>query len=126
MPSEGQDRPSSPPETSPATEVAPKQPEYINRLTGRIGGTPRFHETRAGTLVGEFDLAVRDPDNPETTIWHRIAFFGERAAALRENGLRKGEVVDLIGAYRHVSEYTRNDGTVRRKEELRPTLVKRR
>jgi hypothetical protein len=115
-------------EPSPATSedaTTTKEQGYIPRLTGRLARKPRFHTNRKGVLVGEFDLGVKDQDDPTKTTWHAIAVFGDRAEQLKE-GFQKGDLVDVIGGYTHVREFVGRDGRPRRKEQIYPTVVKRR
>jgi len=65
-------------------------------LRGRLGAEPRFRTTtRRGELVASFPLGVH-PDG-ETTTWHSIVAFGERAKRLQEKPLNKGQEVEVVG-----------------------------
>ncbi len=65
-------------------------------LRGRLGAEPRFRTTtRRGELVASFPLGVH-PDG-ETTTWHSIVAFGERAKRLQEKPLNKGQEVEIVG-----------------------------
>jgi hypothetical protein len=120
VPSEARAATPSPPLANP-----PGVPErdYVPRLTGRLARNPRFHENKKGVLVCEFDLGVKDRDDPSRTAWYAIAVFGERAEKL--NGVvKQGDLVDVIGSYRHVREFTGRDGRTKRKEQYYATVVK--
>ena len=120
VPSEAQDATSSPPLSNPPG--APER-DYVPRLTGRLARNPRFHETKKGVLVCEFDLGVKDQDDPTKTTWYAIAVFGERAEKLKD-AVKQGDLVEVIGSYKHVREFTGRDGRKRRKEQYYPTAVK--
>jgi hypothetical protein len=90
--------PSLPVQEQTPAEPAPT-PERLN-LSGRLGRAPAFRTTRNGTLIASFPLAVRNED--DTTTWHTILAFGERAEQLRDQ-LDKGQVVQVIG-YQHDRE----------------------
>lgn len=69
-----------------------------DRLTirGRVGGEVRFRQSgRRGMLIGTFPLGEH-PDL-ETTLWHAIVVFGDRAAKLKEKGLSKGQEIEVVG-----------------------------
>jgi hypothetical protein len=118
--SEGLAAPSMPP---PTDATATTERDYVPRLTGRLARNPRFHENKQGVLVAEFDLGVKDPDDPSKTTWYALAVFGERAEKLK-GAVKQGDLVDVIGSYKHVREYTGRDGQRRRKEQWYPTVVK--
>ncbi len=65
-------------------------------LRGRLGAEPHFRTTtRRGELVASFPLGTH-PDS-ETTEWHPIMAFGERAKRLQEHPLAKGQLVEVVG-----------------------------
>lgn len=65
-------------------------------LRGRLGAEPHFRTTtRRGELVASFPLGTH-PDS-ETTEWHPIVAFGERAKRLQEKPLAKGQLVEVVG-----------------------------
>jgi hypothetical protein len=71
-------------------------------LQGRLGSDPRFRTTaRRHDLVASFPLGVH-PDT-ETTVWHSVVVFGERARRLQDRQLQKGQEVEVIG-YVHERE----------------------
>jgi single-stranded DNA-binding protein len=119
-PNEGQPVPSElpPPDARPTAER-----EYVPRLTGRLARNPRFHTTKQGVLVAEFDLGVKDPDDPTQTTWYAVAVFGERAEKLK-GAVKQGDLVEVIGSYRHLREFTGRDGKKRQKEQYYATVVK--
>jgi hypothetical protein len=83
--------------TTPAddleVEAGPEQDR--GRLVGRLGAAPRFRTTRNDVLIATFPLAVRQDD--DTTTWHTIRAFRERAATLQDVNLRKGQIAEVVG-----------------------------
>lgn len=100
-------------------------PETQPRLTlrGRLGAAPRFRTTRNDRLIGRFPLAVHEPEADATT-WHTVVAFGERAARLQTEALRKGELIDVIG-YEHERTFTDKAGQERKEVELFAAVIKR-
>lgn len=90
-----------------------KQPRVT--LTGRVGAV-EFGATQRGQPRLTFPLAVH-PD-PDTTEWHKILAFGERAQKLKGE-LTTGQLVEVIG-YLHINEY---NGTA--VEEIYATVVRK-
>ena len=117
--------PSEPAVPPPPVAATPPERDYVPRLTGRLARNPRFHTTKQGVLVAEFDLGVKDQDDPATTTWFAIAVFGGRAEQLRDT-IKQGDLVDVIGSYRHVREFTGKDGRKRQKEQYYATVITRR
>jgi len=65
-------------------------------IRGRVGSEARFRQSgRRGMLIGTFPLGEH-PDL-ETTIWHTVVVFGDRAQKLHEKGLTKGQEIEVVG-----------------------------
>lgn len=87
--------------TSPAQQRERGENERVT-IRGRVGKEAHFRTTgQRGVLVGSFPLGEH-PDL-ETTIWHTIVVFGDRAAKLKEKGLTPGQEVEIVG-YVHERE----------------------
>jgi hypothetical protein len=73
-------------------------------IRGRVGREAKFRTTqRRGVFIGSFPLGEH-PDL-ETTIWHTVLVFGDRAEKLREKGLTRGQEIEVVG-YVHEREIT--------------------
>lgn len=116
--------PAKTPEGVGAAVPEPPQAEAQPRLTlaGQVGATPEFHTTPKGTLVARFPLAVHHEDN--TTSWHTVLAFGERAQKLK-GSLQKGQQVEVVG-YVHTREIRTQGGGTRPVQELYAVVVKTR
>jgi hypothetical protein len=115
---------SEPPSAEGTPAAVPgKERQPRIEVFGNVGTSPRFRTTASGKDVLEFSIAEH-PDK-ETTAWHNIVAFDQRARDLRET-LQKGEAVGIIG-YPHERVIPGKDGkpdrTVR---EIYMTGVKRR
>jgi single-stranded DNA-binding protein len=73
-------------------------------------------------FVGRFPVGARADD--DTTVWHTVLAFGERAKKL-EGTLQKGEIVEVVG-YVHERQQRRRDGTTKQVSELYAVAVRRR
>lgn len=98
------------------------------KLRGRIGSSFSFRETKEQKPVANFSLAEHpDPSNPDMTVWHNAAVFGERATALQkrvESGeLKTGMEVDVVG-FRHFAERPRREGGTQMVEQIYVVSVK--
>jgi len=92
-------------------------------LSGRIGYKPQFRTTPKGTTVGSFSLAVHPA--PGETEWHKVVTFGPRAEKLRDAGVGKGDVVEIVG-YAHEREQTNTKtGETKMITEIYAAVVKR-
>jgi single-stranded DNA-binding protein len=85
------------------------------RLSGRIGARPRFSTTPNGVRRAEFNLAVHEDD--ESTTWHTVLAFRERAERLEQANPQKGQQAEVIG-YRRVEERTDREGNPRTIERI--------
>lgn len=95
-------------------------------VTGRLGGDPQFRTLpEKNTLVASFSVA-QHPE-PDTTVWHNVVVFGERAEQVQqrfESGeLKKGVEVEVVG-YVHHRERPTKDGGTRIVEEIYAAAVK--
>lgn len=97
--------------------------EQQPRLTilGRVGRTPRFRETRKGTKIASFPVAV--PEDDGSTTWRKVTVFNERAEELAGMGVDTGDRVEVIG-YLHERQRRRRDGTPYISEELYAAVIK--
>lgn len=97
------------------------------KLTGRLGVDPTFRETRTGSLVGRFPLAVHEASGE--TSWHNILAFSKLAENLRrrvdDGQLAKGQEVEIVG-YVHEREQPTKDGEIKLVKEIYAAAVKRR
>ena len=114
--------PALPTAPAPANQETGPQPEKRRVvLTDRVGAAPAFRTTPKGQTIAQFPLGVH-PDS-ETTEWHTILAFGERAEQLRGT-LRKGEQVEVIG-YVHTRTIRGKDGKSRTVEEVYASAVRK-
>jgi hypothetical protein len=91
-------------------------------LRGRLGSEPRFRKTtKAGELVASFPLGVH-PD-VETTEWHSIVAFGERAKRLQDKPLAKGQLVEVVG-YIHEHEGRTRTGETKSRRQIYATAIR--
>ncbi len=91
-------------------------------LRGRLGSEPRFRTTtKAGELVASFPLGVH-PDG-ETTEWHSIVAFGERAKRLQDRPLAKGQLVEVVG-YVHEREGRTRTGETKSRRQIYATAIR--
>lgn len=129
-PSRAEHRPSSEvavPVELPADPEQPLRPEEAEKqprvtLTGRVGATPAFRETRNKTTVARFPLVVHLEDGRSK--WHQIVVFGKRGEKLRDT-LNKADEVEVIG-YVHTRESEQRNGPKKTVEEIYATVVKNR
>lgn len=106
---------------SPASKSTPpkheeqQQEKPDNRvvLTGRIGRDPQLHTTSKGKQITKLPLAIHEG---ETTAWHTILFFDEKAKVAAET-LHKGDLATIIG-YRHQREVVTKTGIKKQVEEI--------
>ena len=121
--------PTAEPAAAQAVEGAVSAPEPLphaehQRLTlaGRVGATPVFRTPPKGTLVARFPLGVKDAADLDTTTWHTVLAFNERAEKVRTS-VKKGAAVEVVG-YRHTREAQTKDGKRRTIEEIYATVGK--
>jgi hypothetical protein len=81
--------------TASNTKAETERGERVE-LSGRVGRDPRVRETAKGTLIAKFPLAEHPEGDENTTQWHTIVAFKERAAFVRDN-VKKGQEVKVIG-----------------------------
>jgi single-stranded DNA-binding protein len=93
------------------------------RLSGNVGAPPRFRTTSKGIRRGEFNLAVHDEH--DTTTWHTVLAFRERAETLEQLQLVRGQAVEVIG-YRHERQTKARDGKPKTVEEIIAASVRAR
>lgn len=87
--------PSSAVEPGVAGEHELEENERVT-IRGRVGKEAHFRTSgRRGVLIGSFPLGEH-PDL-ETTIWHTVVLFGDRAAKLKEKGLTAGQEIEVVG-----------------------------
>lgn len=110
--------PSDPVDSGSTSETQPR-----TSLRGRLGSAPRFRTTPKEVLIARFPLAVYVPETDSTT-WHKIVAFGERALRLQADELRKGELVSVVG-YEHERTVTDKAGNERKEVELFAAVIKR-
>jgi hypothetical protein len=83
-------------ETPPPAEQQPQDERERVTLRGRVGRAPTFRTTaKRGVLIGSFPLGTH-PDL-ETTVWHTILMFDNRARMLQEKNLASGEEIEVVG-----------------------------
>jgi single-stranded DNA-binding protein len=92
------------------------------RVRGRIGQEAQFHIVPdKELLVG--CLSIAEHPDKDTTLWHDVAAFGERAQKLQEQfgsgELRVGQEVEVIGYVHRRERPTKDGGT---KQLSRSTL----
>ena len=93
--------------TPQAGERQERQP--VTRFTGRLGDDPHYDQTHDGKLRVNFPVA----ENKEgEAIWHKVYSTGERAEAVRQAALTKGDRVRVTGfAQQREIQKRRKDGT---------------
>jgi hypothetical protein len=112
----------APLESTPAAAPGKERQPRVE-VFGNVGTQPRFRTTASGKDVLEFSIAEH-PDK-ETTLWHNIVAFDQRARDLRET-LQKGEALGIIG-YPHMRVIPGKEGKPdKRVREIYMTGVKRR
>jgi single-stranded DNA-binding protein len=113
-------RQDSQPET---TAMVPATTENERRtIRGRVGNEIRFRTTaRRNMLVASFPLGEH-PDL-ETTIWHTIVVFGDRAQKLKEKGLTRGQEIEVVG-YVHEREGKNQAGEPKKIQEIYATAIR--
>lgn len=96
------------------------------RVRGRIGQEAQFRTVPdKDLLVGSLSIAEH-PDK-DTTVWHDVAAFGERAQKLQEQfgsgELRVGQEVEVVG-YLHRRERPTKEGGMRTVEQIYAATIK--
>ena len=87
---------------APAVEGRGEQTERERLvLRGRMGKRVRYSTTPRGVRRAEFNLATAVDE--ETTAWHTVLAFRERAERLEAANPQKGQYLEIIG-YRDVVE----------------------
>lgn len=108
-----------------APSSAERQPQDERErvtLHGRVGKAPTFRTTaKRGVLIGSFPLGTH-PDW-DTTIWHTILMFDNRARALQEKNLAVGEEVEVVG-FPHKREIETPTGEKKTVTEIYATAVR--
>jgi len=92
-------------------------------LQGRLGSAPRFRTTVNDKLIAQLPLAVHHDD--KSTTWHTVVAFGEKAAQLRDQDFKKGELIHVVG-YEHLRLFKNKDGAERSEIQIYAAVVKRR
>jgi single-strand DNA-binding protein len=84
-------------------------------LLGNVGIDPKIQYTTNGTPVAQFTLATNSQyvdkstgDVKETTAWHNLVMYGEKAAGIIKKYVKTGNPLHIVGhlAYRR---WTDND-----------------
>ncbi len=114
-------RPTAPPQETPPAEPKPEERVRV-ALSGRLGADPTFRTTPKGVLVARFQLAVHEEQ--DSTTWHTVLAFGDRAEKLR-GALRKGQEAQVVG-YLHERDIPTREGGTRRVQEIYAALVQTR
>ena len=96
------------------------------KVRGRIGQEAQFRVVPdKDLLVGSLSIAEH-PDK-DTTIWHDVTAFGERAHKLQEQfdlgELRVGQEVEVVG-YVHRRERPTKEGGTRTVEQIYAATIK--
>jgi hypothetical protein len=107
--------------SGPSSSESGERPRVT--LVGRLGAAPHFRTTRNEKLVGRFPLAVHHDD--DSTTWHPIVVFGERAQQLRADALTKGDLISVIG-YAHERTWTDRQGHQRTEVQIYAAVIARR
>jgi single-stranded DNA-binding protein len=110
--------------TAQSAQSAPETPRI--RVRGRIGQEAQFRVVPdKDLLVGSLSIAEH-PDK-DTTVWHDVAAFGERAQKLQEQfgsgELRVGQEVEVVG-YVHRRERPTKEGGTRTVEQIYAATIK--
>jgi hypothetical protein len=104
------------------SDETPAQEKERVTLRGRVGKAPLFRMTaRRGMLIGSFPLGTH-PDL-ETTIWHSILVFGDRAQKLKEKGVTRGQEIEVVG-YPHERVITSRNGGSKTVTEIYATAIR--
>jgi len=110
---------------SEAPLPAEQQPQEENErvtLRGRVGRAPTFRTTaKRGVLIGSFPLGTH-PDL-ETTVWHTILMFDNRARMLQEKNLTPGEEIEVVG-FPHKREIQTPRGENKTVTEIYATAIR--
>lgn len=72
-------------------------------LLGNVGNDPEMTFPESGTVIARFSLATtetRGHEGRETTDWHKIVMFGEKAR-FAENYIRKGTKLFVEGRIKY-------------------------
>jgi hypothetical protein len=104
------------------TEPHPDDERERVTLVGRVGREPTFRTTtRRGVFIGQFPLGVH-PD-VETTVWHTIVMFDNRARMLQEKNLAVGEEIEVVG-FPHKREIQTPTGEKKTVTEIYATAIR--
>lgn len=109
---------------APQEDESPVQEQEKERVTirGRVGKAPVFRMTaRRGMLIGSFPLGTH-PDL-ETTVWHSVLVFGDRAQKLQEKGITRGQEIEVVG-YPHEREIINRTGGKKTVTEIYATVIR--
>lgn len=109
---------------APQEDESPAQEQEKERVTirGRVGKAPVFRMTaRRGMLIGSFPLGTH-PDL-ETTVWHSVLVFGDRAQKLQEKGVTRGQEIEVVG-YPHEREIINRTGGKKTVTEIYATVIR--
>ena len=108
-------------EAPPPAEQPPQSERERVILRGRVGRAPTFRTTaKRGVLIGSFPLGSH-PDL-ETTVWHTILMFDNRARMLQEKNLAPGEEIEVVG-FPHKREIQTPAGESRTITEIYATAI---
>lgn len=102
------------PEPAATEQLASPEQDRVT-LRGRLGKPPRFSDTPRGVRRAEFNLAVHEDD--ESTSWHSVLAFRQRAERLEAANPQKGQYAEVIG-YRHVEERKDREGKPKTVERI--------
>ena len=93
-------------------------------LIGNLGRDPEVRTMNNGDRVVSFSLATSESwkdkasgERREKTEWHNVSIFGDGAAKVAEQYLKKGSKVYLVGQLQ-TREYTDKDGVKRRATDI--------
>jgi hypothetical protein len=105
--------------SEPVTVADVVQTEQAERervvLKGRIGKRVRYSTTPRGVRRAEFNLATAVDE--ETTAWHTILAFRDRAERLEQANPQKGQYLEVIG-YRDTIDRKDNHGNAKQVERI--------
>jgi hypothetical protein len=104
-------------EPSAVTPVAQAEQAERERvvLKGRLGKRVRYSTTPRGVRRAEFNLATAVDE--ETTAWHTVLAFRERAERLQQANPQKGQYLEVIG-YRDVIDRKDQHGNTKQVERI--------
>ncbi len=105
---------------APGEQTAEHAEKQRVKLLGRVGREPVFRTTRNDVLIARFPVAVREDD--DSTTWHQVLAFNERAKKLAGT-LTKGQMVEIVG-YQHERKTKTTDGKTKTVQEVYAAVIK--